>query len=170
MDLDGDDVTLDTINGDISVVINRSMTLEGGSTLSVEGPGQVDIYVNGTTSGDDLTVTDSEVFALSNNATQLTVLGKKNFTGSVVDSSKYTGVIYAPTGEDGDSEVVIDRKGTVFGAVITGDMTLGRPSGGVGASVHFDTQLEDQQVVPPSLTIIPVILLHITENRISVSG
>ena len=48
-------------------------------------------------------------------------------------------------------------------------MTLGKPSGGVGATVHFDTQLEDQQVVPPSLTVIPVAFLHVTENRISVS-
>ncbi len=170
MDLDGDDVTLDTTDGDISVAVNGSMTLEGGSNLSVEGPGQVDIYVNGTTSGDDLTVKDSDVFVPSNNATQLTVLGKQNFTGSIVDGSSYTGVIYAPAGENGNGEVVIDRKGTVFGAVVTGDMTLGEPSGGVGASIHFDTQLEDQQVVPPSLRIIPVTFLHVTENRISVSS
>ena len=102
--------TVDTTDGDISLAVNGSVNLESGSNLNAEGPGQVDIYVNGTTAGDDLTVRDSDVFAPSNNATQLTVLGKENFTGKVVDDARYTGVIHVPAGEDGNGEVVIDRK------------------------------------------------------------
>jgi hypothetical protein len=170
IDLDGDDVTFDTTGGDISLAVDGPMRLDSGANISVVGNGEVDIFVNGTTSGDDMKISDSEVFVPNNNATQVTVMGDKNFVGKVVDSAQYSGVIYAPAGEDGTGEVIIDRKGTVFGAIVTGDMTLGKPSGGVGASVHYDTQLEDQQVVPPSLSIIPLTFLHITENRISVSG
>jgi hypothetical protein len=170
VDLDGDSVTFDTTGGDVSLAIDGPMDVLGGSNLSVVGEGDVDIFVNGTTSGTDMRISESEVFVPNNNATQVTVMGKQNFTGEVVNSAKYSGVIYAPAGEDGTGEVIVDRKGTVFGAIVTGDMTLGEPSGGVGASVHYDTALQDEQVVPPSLSIIPLTFLHITENRIEVTG
>lgn len=170
VDLSGDDVTFDTTGGDITLAVDGPMELTSGSNLSVVGGGSVEIFVNGTTSGDDMRISNSEVFVPNNNATQVTVMGTENFTGLVVDSAQYSGVIYAPAGDDGTGEVVVDRKGTVFGAVVTGDMTLGEPSGGVGASVHYDEQLEDEQVVPPDKTIIPLTFLHITENRINITS
>jgi hypothetical protein len=170
IDLDGDDVTFNTTGGDITLAVDGPMHLDAGSNISVVGDGAVDIFVNGTTGGDDMRISDSEVFVPNNNATQVKVLGDENFTAKVVNEAEYSGVIYGPAGEDGNGEAVIDRKGTVYGAVVTGDMTLGEPSGGVGASIHYDIQLEDEQVVPPDKTIIPLTFLHITESRIVVTG
>jgi hypothetical protein len=169
IELDDDNVTLDTGGGDITVAVEGAMELENGANITVVGDGEANIYVNGTTTGEDMEIEGSTVFSPQNNATRLTVLGGENFVGKIVDSAAFSGTVYAPAGEDGTGEVVVDRKGTVYGAIVTGDMILGQPSGGVGASVHFDTQLTDEQVVPPTKNIIPVTYLHITENQISVS-
>lgn len=83
----------------------------------------------------------------------------------------YTGVIYAPVGAQGTGSV--DVFGHLYGAVVTDDLTVGGTQGagpGAGGTVHWDEALSDQRVVPPDEIIILLTFLHITENRISVTG
>lgn len=166
----GEPVTLDTSDGDIVIAVNETVHLADGANITVEGEGDVQLYVDGVDGETDLRVHDSEIYTPNNNATRMKTLGGENFVAKIVDDGEYTGVIYAPAGEDGDGEVIIDRQGTVYGAIVTGDMTIGEPSGGVGGTVHFDRQLFDEQIIPPDRHIIPLTFLHITKNEISVSG
>jgi len=169
----GEQVTFDTTAGDIVLGVNDTIHLDGAN-ITVEGDGQVEIYVNGVDGEDDLRIeNDGEIFAQNNNATQMTVLGDEDFVGKIINDGAYTGIIYAPAGDEGEGEVVVQgQESVVYGAVVTGDMTIGEPGGGggTGGTVHFDRQLQDEQVIPPDKNIIPLTFLHITENRISVSG
>ena len=168
----GEQVTFDTTGGDIVLAVNETIHLADGANITVKGEGDVEVYVNGVEGETDLHLegSDTEIFAPNNNATRMKVLGGEDFVGKIIDEAAYTGVIYAPAGQEGDGEVLVDRQGTVYGAVVTGDMTIGEPKGGVGGTVHFDRQLVDEQVIPPDKHIIPLTFLHITTNEISVSG
>lgn len=167
----GESATLDTSDGDITLVVNSSIELLDDANLTVIGENNANIYVDGAGPGtDELLMQDSVVFAPNNSAEKLTVLGRGTFDGTVEDSS-YTGVIYAPVGTDGNGSM--DVLGHLFGAVVTGDLTVGGTGGsggGAGGTLHYDEQLRDQRVVPPDQTIIRLTFLHITENRIDVTG
>jgi hypothetical protein len=169
IDLDGQSVQFDTGDGDITLVVNQSISLDG-STLTVTGDNDANVYVNGGGStAEDLEVVDSSVSAPNDDASKLTVLGRSNFTARVEGS--YTGVIYAPVGTQGTGSV--DVFGHLYGAVVTGDLTVGGTQGagpGAGGTVHWDKVLDNQRVVPPDDTLILLTFLHITENRISVTG
>lgn len=171
--LDDEEVTFDTSSGDITLVVNNSIEISGGSNLTVTGENNTNVYVDsaGPTT-DELLVRDSEVFAPNNTAGKLSVLGRGNFSATLDDGS-FTGVIYAPVGTDGSGSVDIFGGGSLFGAVVTGDLTVGGTGGsggGAGATLHYDEQLFDQRVVPPDRTIIRLTFMHVTENSISVSG
>ncbi|ERH08659.1 MAG: hypothetical protein J07HX64_00405 [halophilic archaeon J07HX64] len=170
IDLDTRDVQFDTSDGDITLVVNESISLDG-PTLDVTGDNDANVYVNGAGgSSEDLEVLgSSSVSAPSDNASKLTVLGRGNFTARVEGS--YTGVIYAPVGEDGTGYV--DVFGHLYGAIVTGDLTIGGTQGagpGAGGTVHWDEALSNKRIVPPDETLILLTFLHITENRISVTG
>ena len=171
--LDDEKVTLNTSDGDITLVVNNSIELLSGSNLTVTGENNANIYVDsaGPTT-DEMFVQDSDIFAPNNTAGKLSVLGRGNFTATL-DGGDFTGVIYAPVGTDGNGSVDIFGSGNLFGAVVTGDLTVGGTGGaggGAGATIHYDEQLFDQRVVPPDQTIVRVTFMHITENNISVSG
>jgi len=169
IDLDSQNVQFDTSDGDITLVVNESISLDG-PTLTVTGDNEANVYVNGAGgASEDLEVLgSSSVSAPSDDASKLTVLGRSNFTARVEGS--YTGVIYAPVGTQGTGSVGVF--GHLYGAIVTGDLAIGGTQGGPGAggTVHWDRELEDQRVVPPDETLILLTFLHITENRISVTG
>jgi len=166
-----EEVTFDTSSGDITLVVNNSIELVDGSNLTVVGDNNANIYVDRAGSGtDELLIRNSEVFAPNNTAGKLTVLGRGEFTATIDDGS-FTGVIYAPVGANGNGSV--DVFGRLFGAVVTGDLSVGGTGGagaGAGGTIHYDEQLSDEQIVPPDQSIIRVTFMHITENHISVSG
>ena len=172
--LSGDTVTFDTTDGDISLVVNRTIDLSAGANITAEGGGQVNIYVDGSDGEDDLSIEghDTEIFAPNNNASKVTILGRQDFTASL-DGGDYTGVIYAPAGTDGSGGIEIFGDGTLYGAMVTGDLTIGKAGkggGGAGGTLHYDRALQDQQIVPPNQSIIRLTFLHVTETEIAVSG
>jgi hypothetical protein len=162
--LNGGDAVFNTTGGDITIGVNNTIDLTSGGQIRVIGDGQVDIYVNGS-SGDDLSIDghDSGIFAPDDNGTKLTVLGKQDFTATL-NRGTLTGVIYAPGGQTGDAEIEMFRGATVYGGLVTGDMTIGNPGGG---TIHYDRDLEDKQIVPPDRSIVRLTYLHVTENEIS---
>jgi len=171
--LSNEEVTFDTGDGDITLVVNDSISILDSSNLTVVGENDVNLYVDRAgPAADELLLRNSDVFAPNNTAAKLTVLGRGNFTATV-DGGSFTGVVYAPVGIDGNGSVDVFGSGRIFGAVVTGDLTVGRTGssgGGAGGTIHYDERLLDQRVVPPDQTIIRVTFMHITENNISVSG
>ena len=163
----GPDVTFNTSDGDITVAVNNTVALTSGGTVDVIGDGEVDVYVNGS-SGDDLVIDGSGtgITAPNDNATKLTLLGDQDFTATL-NRGTMTGVVYAPGGQTGDAEVELFRGATVYGGLVTGDMTIGNPGGG---TVHYDEDLADKQIVPPDESIVRVTFLHVTRNEITLEG
>lgn len=170
IDLTGDTVRFDTSAGDITLGVANGIHLTGNSELHVVGDGEVSIFALPDADGTGLQLTQSKVTAPNDNATKLTIFGPSRFNSSIVDQSVYTGVLYAPTGTTGAGQTIIDRRGTVYGSTVTGDLVLGRPRGGNGGSLHYDTQLREKTIQFDSATIIPVTYLHVTQNEIVVSG
>jgi hypothetical protein len=168
-----EEVTFDTSSGDITLVVNNSIELIDDANLTVTGENDANIYVDGAgPTADELLVRNSDVFAPNNTASKLTVLGRGNFTATI-EGGAFTGVLYAPIGLDGTGSIDVFGGGHIFGAVVTGDLTVGGTGGaggGAGATIHYDERLQNQRVVPPDRSIIRVTFMHITENNISVSG
>ena len=133
--------------------------------IGILGDNDVNVYVGGSDTADDFRVAGgAEIFAPGNDATLLTVLGTGDFDATI-DGGEMSGVIYAPTGTEGTGETTIVGGGTVYGGIVTGDLTIGNPRGG---TVHFDRALIGQQIVPPNRSIVRLTYLHVTENEISI--
>lgn len=165
VDLSGEDVVFDTRDGDITLAVNGTVSIDSGSNVSILGDNDVNVYVGGSDTADDFRVAGgAEIFAPGNDATLLTVLGTGDFDATI-DGGEMSGVIYAPTGTEGTGETTIVGGGTVYGGIVTGDLTIGNPRGG---TVHFDRALIGQQIVPPNRSIVRLTYLHVTENEISI--
>jgi len=80
--------------------------------------------------------------------------------------AKYVGVLYAPPGQTGNGEIVLNGA-EVFGGMLTGTTTI--PNGAKG-SIHYDEALLGKQVIPPNANQVKVTYLHVTVNQIAVKG
>jgi hypothetical protein len=175
---DDDELILDTTSGNVEVVVEGDVQLEGGgsegATISVEGPGNADMYVVGTDSLDPYSTGDekdffmeenSEIDIPGDNATRFRVYGKDNFTaaigGGTNNLATFVGTIFAPPGKTGDGRVDING-GEVYGGLVTGTTTID------DGSIHFDEALLHTDTLADNAKIIKITYLHISVNRIYV--
>jgi hypothetical protein len=175
----GETLTLDTTSGDIAIAVEDHVELTGSANVSVQGDGEVKVYVAGT---DDVSCNsvDAEVcferasgdapdvHVPGDNATQFWIYGRSNMTveakGDGGDRVRYDGVIYAPGGTSGTGTVILD-KAQVFGGVVSASVDVDN-----GGEVHFDEALVNEQAVPRYTKIIKITYLHISVNRIDVTS
>jgi len=170
-----DEIVLNTTGRDsIDIGVGENIILNDDASLRVIGDGFVRIFVDGDgfTGTNHLKMHDnSSILAPEDNARQLRLYGKKDFTaelggGGSGNLAKYVGVLYAPPGITGTGEVVINGA-EVYGGMLTGTTVI--PSGGTG-SIHYDEALREKQVIPPDANQVKVTYLHVTINQITVEG
>jgi hypothetical protein len=162
----GDKLKVDTSSGDVTIAVRENINIDGDQ-IRVFGDNVTRIYVAGEStgpSGNHLQITGTGEIAVDNDdAPELRVYGKDDFTVSI-SHGKFTGAIYAPPGQSGTGSLHIDH-GALFGGAIIADTTIG-----THGSVHYDEALRNQQIVSRSAKIVKVTYLHISVNRITVSG
>ncbi|WP_311170730.1 DUF7289 family protein [Halobellus ordinarius] len=99
-------------------------------------------------------------------STQFVVFGPSDFEGSLGGSSSknpnVTAVVIAPAGPQGDGTFHL-KHGELYGAVMTGNLTLGKPS-----AIHFDEAIVDERI-PLSPTVPRLEYLYVTEHEIAVA-
>lgn len=179
-DLSNSELVLNTTDGNITIAV-RDWALIGEKNdvgnLTVKGDGRVRFIVAGQ---DEVSVSPtglgsrnvnfhvgkgSTVHVAGDESQRFQLLAPKDFNATVAgDNSKsaaFTGVIYAPTGRFGSGYVYI-KQGDVYGAVVTGNLTLGQ----YGA-VHFDYVLRDARL-PLSPTVSRLDYLHVSTTPIVV--
>lgn len=174
LDLQGKELVLNTTGGDVEIAVRDWMRVSrnGGTPgeITVVGDGEVRFFVEGR---DEVTVSPtglgsrsvnlhvgkgSSVRTPNHNASQLMVFAPASFRGTVAGSQSrqavFDGLVYAPAGPDGDGWVYV-KQGEVFGAVVTGDLTLGQ----YGA-VHFDRSIAtgSQRAGPSEIDFLHVVL------------
>ena len=155
LDLRGKELVLNTTEGDVEIAVRDWMRLsrQGGTPgeIRVVGDGEVRFFVAGR---DDVTVSPtglgkrsvnlhvgkgSAVRTQNHDGSQLLLFAPESFDGTIAgsrsDPATFDGVVYAPAGPDGQGWVYV-KQGDVYGAVVTGDLTLGQ----YGA-VHFDRSI-----------------------------
>lgn len=175
IDIDGGDtLELDTSNGDIVIGVRDYIAVTGGATIDVHGDGIVRLYVKGqnptTVGGDDhmLHVENGDIDVEHDDSPELRLYGRSDFTASILDGG-YTGVIYAPPGEVGTGSLTLNDGGALFGGAIVGDTSI-PTGGGQGGSVHYDKALRDTQIISRGARVVKLTYLHVTVNRVEVSG
>jgi len=169
-----DKIELDTSSGNIDIAVSDNIKLNEGATLEVTGDGFVRIFVD----GDSFAGTnhlkmenDASILTPEDNATQLRVYGKRDFTatlggGGAGSLARFVGVLYAPPGANGNGEIEINGA-EVLGGILTGTTTI--PNGGTG-SIHYDEALRNKRIIPPDANQVKVTFLHVTVNEITVEG
>jgi hypothetical protein len=168
------ELTIDTGNGDVSIAVRDYVELDGdGTTVEVEGDGQVNIYVEGEadTSGYEFHQTKGSTFeteSTDENATQMWVYGKDDFSARIEGSgghpTKFVGVVYAPGGTPSSNKIEV-KQADVYGGLVAGKVQMENKG-----SVHYDQNLGDEQAVPSNTKIIKITYLHISVNRIDVTS
>lgn len=175
-----EDTVLDTTGGDITIAVEDYVRVLGsGTTLAVNGPGTVTIYVAGTdtpTNGNspgNLYLSDgASVVVPDDNTAQLRVYGTSEFIGYLQSSAgnqiTFQGVIFAPSenvvtnGKQVEPGVYI-KHANVYGAVMSGTLEIGE-----GTNFHYDAALDDVKlrVADDGTTIA---FFHVTVHEITVS-
>ncbi|MFC7251040.1 hypothetical protein ACFQJ5_14485 [Halomicroarcula sp. GCM10025324] len=172
--LDGDTLTLDTGTGDITLAVRDYVHVENDGRIEVVGDGQVRVFVQGeatSPSGAHFSIPNSGGVvdvADNQNASQFWLYGKSGFKadldGSGSSTIRYEGVIYAPAGIAGSSDVYIG-KAHLYGGIVAGSVELDN-----GGTVHYDQALLGQRAIPPQTNIIRLTYLHISENELNVTN
>jgi hypothetical protein len=170
----GEELVIDTSGGLVEIAVEKYVDIVAAD-ITIQGNGEVEVYVNGSShsksadfifdnSGSDISTVDTP--GAAETADQLWVYGKDDMTAVVGgsgggQSSEFVGVIFAPAGLSGSSDVDV-AAGEVFGGVIAGKVSVSN-----GGAVHYDQALSDKQALPEDTKIISVTYLHITENKLT---
>jgi hypothetical protein len=160
---------VNTSDGTVVIAVRKGATFDNEAQLNVTGEGHVEFYVGGEGASTDLVMADDSAISVTNdNATRFRLYGKSDFDaviggGGTGNIAVFTGVIYAPPGDDGTGKVVLDG-GEIFGGILTGRTEVS------SGSIHYDEALEGRRVVPDEARIIRVTYLHVTINKINISG
>lgn len=165
-----EELELNTTGGNIDIAVREYIRLVDGATINVTGNNQVNVFLAGyTQSGHLLLGNDAAITNPDHNGTQFKINGKSNFTaqigqGGAGSLAKFVGVIYAPPGNHGDGQVVLNG-GEIMGGLVTGTTVI--PDGGTG-SIHYDEALEHQDAVSPGAKVIKLTYLHTSVNEIRI--
>ena len=184
LELNGETLYLDTTDGDITIAVERWVKLsrEGGdsSEIVVKGDGDVRLFVASKekTSVDNVqgaggagfseghfVVEKSGITGVDKDSTRVQVFGPNNFVGVIGGGSdtEVTAAIIAPAGRFGPGKFYV-KKGELFGAVATGELTIGQDG-----KVHFDRALMDEEI-PLAPNVPRIEYLYLTEDEIEVGG
>jgi len=181
--LEGETLYLDTTDGNITIGVEQWVKLdEGGqgnqpSEIVVEGDGDVRFFVASeeTVSVDNIqganaagfdeghfVVENSNVTGFDKESPRFLVFGPDNFVGAIGGGEpKVTAAVITPTGEFGPGKFYV-KQGELFGAVVTGNLTLGQ-----NGQVHFDRALIDEEI-PLAPEVPRIEYLYLTEDGIEV--
>lgn len=166
-------LTLDTADGDITVVVDEYVDIEG--TLDVDGDNRVNIYVRDMNNNGDsvsydegdrnvgLRVNDGAVTTNDHNSTQLRFYGNNTLNSSVEDSN-VTGVIWTPVGSNGPGGFRIGH-GDLYGAVVSGDVVIDTKG-----RIHYDEALREEQIVSSDETVTRITYIHFSTNAINITS
>ncbi|MFB6301458.1 MAG: polymer-forming cytoskeletal protein [Haloferacaceae archaeon] len=160
-DLQGQDLVLNATGGDITIAVRDWMRLEkaGGtnSHIEVKGNGTVRVFVKSKSQvevnvpgeGTDRThffvERDGAILVPGQKSPRFQIYGTDNFEGDIGGSSSehpnVTAAIIAPAGYAGSGNFYI-KQGDLYGAIVTGNLTLGQYG-----RVHFDRALLDEELL-----------------------
>jgi hypothetical protein len=164
----GDEIVLNTTDGDITVAVREDVSIPADSNITIEGDGNVLLFVGNESSSQWAfeMAKGSAVWNDGDNADQFRLYGKEDVSVRIGDNSadkaKFVGVIYTPPGNDGNGTVELN-KGEVFGGIVTGTTVIEN-----GGSIHYDEALREKQVINPDANVLKVTYLHVSVNRVRV--
>lgn len=167
----GETLTLNTTDGGIDIAVTEDITLDGASTIEVEGDGRVRVFVGGDVAdgADHFTMSETaQITEKNTDARKFRIYGKEDFKATLGESglgdlATFVGVIYAPPSATSDSSITI-AGAEIFGGMLTGTTTL------EAGSIHYDEALRDEQVIEPDAGAVTVTFLHVTVNEITVES
>ncbi|WP_135534627.1 DUF7289 family protein [Halostella pelagica] len=182
IDLDNEELVLDTTDGDIVVGVRDYVRLGGaqGSNITVRGNNSVRLYV---ASERDVTVSPtglgqrqvnvhvgkkSHVTVPGDRSSQFWTFGTEDFNatiaggGSSTTRATFTGVMYAPTRNGSGYSYV--KQADVYGAVVSGTTTLGTKG-----AVHYDQALAATTDSGLADDAPWVTYLHVDRNSVTVT-
>ncbi|GAA5043044.1 DUF7289 family protein [Haladaptatus pallidirubidus] len=161
----GETLSLDLQNGDIDVVVDDDVMLNGG-TIQVQNPdnGTANVYVL----GDTVSVTNgADVSIPGDKSRAFRIYGPPGTSATVSgDDTEFVGVLYAPDSRSQYGDVSVTSHGEVYGAIVGGKTVLRS-----GGTVHYDQALVMTETLPADFTTVPrVTYMHVSTNRVNVTS
>lgn len=163
---DGDattpELTLDTTNGDITIVVNGDFDMDSDAKLEVTDTDRVDIYMMG-----DFDMGQGATIDIPDDRSpQFWLFMKPGNQADIGQSAVFQGVIYGPgSGGGTGTAITVNNNGEVYGGLVgdVGDLKNGQ-------QVHFDSALETVDVLNDVPSVPSVTYLHVSEHEIKVEG
>ena len=168
----GDRIVFNTTDGDVKLAVRGDVDMPSGEQMEVIGDGTVRVYVGGESSFSDADGWTwemngaSDVSNAGQDAPQFRVYGTQDFRFrmNTDEDHQFVGAIFAPPGSSGNGEVQIDG-GHIFGGILTGTTTINNKG-----AIHYDEALQNKQIISQGARVVKVTYLHVSINRIEVSG
>ncbi|MBP2252146.1 polymer-forming cytoskeletal protein [Halarchaeum nitratireducens] len=153
-------LTLDTTDGNIELVVDGRLKLKGDSDVTVEGEGRVNVYTNGP-----LRVqSDARMVVPDQNAPQLWVYMKSHEQAKIQGHGVFVGVIYGPSsGPNPGVSVRVQSTADVYGGIV-GYVDHTQGSG----NIHYDEALRGENVFDTEY-VATINYLHVTNQTVNVS-
>lgn len=183
VELEDETLVLNATDGNITLAVENWVKLYGNKEsghIRVEGDGKVRVFVGSEAKTEVNPPSEGKTelhFYVERNgsvrtvgtprqrSTQFVVFGPSDFQGSLAGSSSkspiVTAVVIAPAGPEGEGTFQF-KHAELYGAVMTGSLTLGKPS-----AIHFDEAIIGERI-PLSPTVPRLEYLYVTEHEIAV--
>lgn len=177
--LDGEKLTMNTTDGDVTVVVRDYVKLKNGGNITVTGDGVARLVVRGK---NDTVVSPTGLGSRSVNlhvgkgsaihvpeekSHQLRVYGTRHFNATIAGSNgngneaSFDGLIYAPAGTVGSGYIYI-KQGDLYGLAVSGNLTVGQ----YGAA-HYDYGLRGKHSIDSPFATLE--RLHVTVHPVRVT-
>lgn len=171
--LDSDDeLVLNTTGGDIDIVVNDSVELQGGdssqqATIRVtDASGRVNVYVDGE-HGDNLAFKGhANVSVPGDRSTSLWFYLNPESTTSFKHNVTFTGVVYGPgPGADPGTTITMQQHSQVYGALV-GEVDQLKQ----GSKIHYDEALAAAKPIEKDTAVPRLTFLHVTVREVEIEN
>jgi len=175
----GSDVDFDTTGGDVTLVINGTLTVDGVD-VEVLGDNRVNVYVDSAVSGDcdmsksggcDLNWEQNSMTVPDDNATQFWIYTKQDAKarlqggGGMGAGNEFVGVVFGPGGDSAGTDIGVYQQGQVYGGLVGEVKEISN-----NADVHFDRSLLDARTVVATTEVPRLTFLVVTSYLVEVDN
>jgi len=152
-------LVFDTTDGNVTVVVDGDVNLDGAATVRTVGDGRVNVYVTGDyRQRGGATVTNAD-----DRASRFWLYLRPGSTADLEGGGRFVGVIYGPGGAGTGAH--IEPSIPIFGALV-GDIDFV----GGGTDIHYDAALTRIEPVQAPTGTAPVSFLHARYVQVNVTN
>jgi len=134
--LNGDTLTINVSEGNVSLAVDGDLILKNGVTIEVVGTDGNDNTAKLWLAGDSIELNDAEVTVEDDRSPAFRLFAKSGTSVSMRAESQFVGLLFAPTTDGAGGGLYMRSQSDLYGSAVVGEVDMKS-----GSAVHYDRSL-----------------------------